>query len=154
MSFIELQSLILEDLKGKLDMQITALYPDLIVRNAKIYTLDETNQPVTAAAIKDGRILALGGNSLQDSAGPHTQLLDLGGRTVIPGIFDSHNHLLEVGTKLAHLRLDECRSPVEMMELVRERAKVTPPGQWIVGQGWNEEFFPGQEDLLLLRRST
>jgi len=126
-------------------MRITDLYPDLILHHATIYTLDETNRQVTAAAIKDGRILALGGDSLRDSAGPHTQLLDLHCRTVIPGIFDSHNHLLEVGTKLSHLRLDECRSPEEMMELVRARAQVTPPGKWIVGQGWNEEFLPGRQ---------
>jgi predicted amidohydrolase YtcJ len=62
-------------------------------------------------------------------------------RCVIPGIFDSHNHLLEVGTKLSQLRLDECRSPGEMMELVREKAKDTPEGEWIIGQGWNEGVF-------------
>ena len=60
---------------------------------------------------------------------------------VIPGIFDSHNHLMQVGVKLTRIRLDECRSPEEMMALVRERAKITPPGEWIVGEGWNENIF-------------
>ncbi|MEZ4558109.1 MAG: amidohydrolase family protein [Caldilineaceae bacterium] len=52
-------------------------------------------------------------------AGPHTEILDLGGRTALPGIFDSHNHLMQVGVKLTRIRLDECTSPAEMMELVR-----------------------------------
>ena len=88
-------------------------------------------------------------------AGPHTRLHDLGGKSVLPGIFDSHNHLMQVGVKLARIRLDECRSPEEMMELVRVRAQHTPPGQWIVGEGWNENIFdderlPTRWDLLSL----
>ena len=59
-------------------------------------------------------------------AGPHTQHINLAGRSAIPGIFDSHNHLLEVGAKLSAIRLDECQSPEEMMELVRQRAKSEP----------------------------
>jgi predicted amidohydrolase YtcJ len=50
---------------------------------------------------------------------------------------------MEVGAKLSQIRLDECGSPEEMMELVRQRAKDTPPGEWIVGQGWNEGNFSG-----------
>ena len=77
--------------------------------------------------------------------GSGTETIDLRGRTVIPGLFDSHAHLQEVGLKLSLIRLDECRSAEEMMELVRERARSTPPGEWIVGTGWNEgNFLTGQ----------
>jgi predicted amidohydrolase YtcJ len=93
-------------------------------------------------AVKDGRILAVGGDAeIQAMSGPNTRQVALNGRSVIPGIFDSHNHLMEVGTKLSQIRLDECQSPEEMMELVRQRAKETPAGEWIVGQGWNEGNF-------------
>jgi predicted amidohydrolase YtcJ len=118
------------------------LSPDLILLNGKIYTLDAEGTTAQAVAAKDGRIVAVGGDAaIQAMAGPNTRQLPLGGRAVIPGIFDSHNHLMEVGAKLSTIRLDECQSQEEMMELVRERAKDTPPGEWIVGQGWNEGNF-------------
>ena len=73
---------------------------------------------------------------MNNLAGEHTRRLDLHGHTVIPGLFGSHAHLLEVGLKLAAVRLDECQSPEEMMELVRGRAQETPSGTWIVGNEW------------------
>lgn len=121
-------------------MKIRDLFPDLILTNGRFYT--PTPDPVEAIAVKDGRFLALGSNSqIEDLAGEHTRRLDLQGQTVIPGLFDSHAHLQEVGVKLAAIRLDECQSPEEMMELVRVRAQETPPGTWIVGMGWNEGNF-------------
>ncbi len=124
-------------------MRIKDLSPDLILLNGKAYTLDDESTTAQAVAVKDGRILAVGGDAeISALAGPDTRQLALGGRAVIPGIFDSHNHFMEVGAKLSQIRLDECESPEEMMELVRQRAKDTPPGEWIVGQGWNEGNFP------------
>ena len=104
-------------------MQIQELAPDLILHNGRFYTLDPSNSVVDAVAIKDGRFLATGAAAaILPLAGAHTQVIDLQGRTVLPGIFDSHNHLLQVGVKLTRIRLDECTSPQEMMELVRARA--------------------------------
>ncbi len=127
-------------------MKIKDLSPDLILLNGQVSTLDAESTVAQAVAVKDGRILAVGGNAeIEGLAGPNTQRVALNGRTVIPGIFDSHNHLMEVGAKLSTIRLDECQSQEEMMELVRERARDTPPGEWIVGQGWNEgNFADGQ----------
>lgn len=119
------------------------LAPDLVLHGGQIYTLDAEGTIATALAAKDGRIVAIGDDGqVQALSSPSTQQLDLKGQAAIPGIFDSHNHLLEVGEKLAQIRLDECSSPEEMMALVRERARETPPGEWIVGQGWNEARFP------------
>jgi predicted amidohydrolase YtcJ len=123
-------------------MKTKHLSPDLILLNGRIYTLDAENTVAQAVAVKDGRMVAVGGDAeVEDLSGPDTLHLDLGGSTVIPGIFDGHNHLMEVGAKLSQIRLDECQSQEEMMELVRQRAQDTPPGEWIVGQGWNEGLF-------------
>ena len=133
-------------------MHIRDLSPDLILTNGRFHT-PHLPDPIQAAAIKDGRFLALGSNSqINNLAGDHSRRLDLHGHTVIPGLFDSHAHLLEVGLKLAAIRLDECQSPEEMMELVRQRAQNTPPGTWIVGMGWNEGNFkdgrlPNRHDI-------
>jgi predicted amidohydrolase YtcJ len=123
-------------------MQIKDLSPDLILSNGRFYTLDAKSTIAQAVAVKDGRVVAVGENAaVGDLAGPATRELDLNGRTVIPGIFDSHHHLMSVGAKLSTIRLDECRSADEMMELVRTQARVTPPGEWIIGQGFNEHNF-------------
>jgi predicted amidohydrolase YtcJ len=125
-------------------MKTKDLSPDLILLHGRIFTLDADSSIAQAMAVKDGRIVAVGSDAeIETLAGPNTRRLALGGRVVIPGIFDSHNHLMEVGAKLAMIRLDECQSPEEMMELVRQRAKDVPPGEWIVGQGWNEGNFAG-----------
>jgi predicted amidohydrolase YtcJ len=134
-------------------MQIQVLAPDQIWTNGRFHTLDAHNEIVQAVAIKGGRFLAVGQTSeIQKMAGEHTKQIDLNGRTVIPGFFDSHAHLLEVGLKLAAIRLDECQSPEEMMELVRKRAAEIPPGTWIIGMGWNEGNFkndrlPTRDDI-------
>ncbi len=126
-------------------MQIKDLSPDLVLVNGRIYTLDPQDTIAQAVAVKEGRLLAIGDNAeIENLVGLGTQRVNLEGRPVIPGFFDSHVHMLEVGAKLSMLRLDECRSAEEMMELVRERAQNTPPGEWIIGQGWNEANFGGQ----------
>ncbi len=123
-------------------MKMKDLSPDLVVLNSQIFTLDAEDTFAQAVAIKDGRFMAVGNDAeIERLAGPGTKRIELGGRSAIPGIFDSHIHMLEVGEKLSAIRLDECASPEEMMELVREQAKVTPPGTWIIGQGWNEGNF-------------
>ncbi len=120
-------------------MQIEDLSPDLVLHNGRIYTLDAHETVVQAMAVKGNRILAVGSDAeMERLTGPGMRRIDLGGRAAVPGLFDSHVHMLEVGTKRSWLRLDECRSPEEMMELVRARAETTPPGHWIIGQGWNE----------------
>lgn len=122
----------------------TDLSADLILLHGRIHTMDAANQIVEAVAIKDGRVVATGADAqIAALAGPRSERLDLAGRTAIPGLFDAHVHMMDVGLKLATIRLDECTSPEEMAELVRERARETPPGEWIVGQGWNEALFPG-----------
>ncbi|MCB9137346.1 MAG: amidohydrolase [Caldilineaceae bacterium] len=116
--------------------------PQSIFYNGNIYTLDSENSMVQALAVRDGRILATGADGeILRLAHDQTRLVDLRGHAVIPGIFDSHIHVLQIGVKLTRIRLDECRSPGEMAELVHARAQETPPGQWIIGEGWNEARF-------------
>jgi hypothetical protein len=123
-------------------MHMRDLAPDLILTGGRIYTQDAQDTVAQAVALKDGRFLAIGGDvEIAGLAGPTTRTLSLAHRAVIPGLFDSHVHMLESGAKLATIRLDECESPEEMAALVAERAKDTPPGAWIIGQGWNEGNF-------------
>lgn len=127
--------------------------PDLILHGGAIHTLWPDLPRCSALAAKDGRVVALGDDAaVLPLAGPRTELVDLAGRTAIPGINDAHNHMLELGLKLGRVGLDACASIDELVALVREAAARTPEGQWIVGEGWNESLFaegrlPSRHDL-------
>jgi predicted amidohydrolase YtcJ len=129
------------------------LAPDLIIYNAAIHTLHAALPTCSALACKAGRVVAIGSDAeVLALASPSTEQLDLAGRTVIPGINDAHNHMLELGLKLGRIGLDDCTSIAQMLERVRAAAEVSPPGTWIIGEGWNESYFaegrlPTRHDL-------
>lgn len=130
-----------------------SLAPDLILTNGNITTFAPEMPRCAALAAKDGRVVAIGDDaSIRDLAGDGTREIDLGGRVAFPGFNDAHNHQLEVGLKLGRIGLDDCRSIAEMVERVRAWAERAPPGQWIIGEGWNESLFeegrlPTRHDL-------
>jgi predicted amidohydrolase YtcJ len=113
--------------------------PDLIVTNARIYTVDANRPVVDAMAIRDGKVVATGPSRLVSALkGPSTRLLDLDGRTVIPGMTDAHAHLLGLGQALRVVDLTGTASYDEVVARVAERAKSAPPGAWVLGRGWDQ----------------
>ncbi len=113
---------------------------DLILHNGLIETVDEAHGEVQALAVRKGRILAVGSDEVIDAfRGPGTRVLDLQGRRAIPGFIEGHGHFPGVGEMLRNLDLTRTRNWSEVVELVRERARSLPPGQWIVGRGWHQE---------------
>jgi predicted amidohydrolase YtcJ len=126
---------------------------DLIVTNARIYTVDDTRPVVAAMAVRDGRI-AFTGSAREAMAlkGPSTRVLDAGGRTVIPGMVDAHAHLLGLGQSLQTVNLFGAKSYDEVIARVVARSKGVPAGQWILGRGWDQNqwgdtHFPTHEAL-------
>ena len=131
---------------------------DLILANARVYTLD-WGEPGTdgaiapdaprsdtgwhpdaeAVATKDGEIVFVG--STRDALelqGEATRVVDLAGATVIPGLVDSHTHVFGLGAKLDAVDLTGVTTEQEAVALVAERAKSVPDGEWIIGAGWDE----------------
>jgi predicted amidohydrolase YtcJ len=108
--------------------------PGLILHNANIHTMDPAQPSAQAAAISDGRFLAIGANSeILSLATGRTRKVDLGGKTVVPGFIDCHTHVASSG--LRHLKEVDCdlRSISEIQAAIRKRAAETPKGQWVVG---------------------
>ncbi|MFS8037513.1 amidohydrolase [Xanthobacter sp. AM11] len=121
-----------------------AVIADLILFNGKVTTLDRANPQASAVAVKDGRILLAGTDSAAMAhAGPHTQRIDAGGRRVIPGLIDSHMHIIRGGLNYnMELRWDGVRSLGQAMEMLKAQAAVTPPPQWVrVVGGFTEHQF-------------
>jgi len=114
--------------------------PDVVVLNARIYTLDPANRVVEALAIKHGRILALGDTAtIRALAGPGTVEYDLAGLTVVPGFYDSHNHMRATGLNFFAVDLSQATSVADVLQAIAARAAITPPGEWIVATSrWHE----------------
>ena len=118
--------------------------PDLIISNGKIATMAKEGEFVQAVAVKDGKIVAIGSNaSILKRKGPGTRLIDAHGGTVIPGLNDSHTHVIREGLNYnMELRWDGVKTLKRAMEMLREQAARTPEGAWVkVVGGWSEHQF-------------
>lgn len=118
--------------------------PDTVFFNGRITTLDRTKPEVEALAIKDGLIQSLGTNDeIMAAAGAKSQKIDLGGRRVIPGLNDSHTHLIRGGLNFnMELRWENVPSVADALRLLKEQAARTPAPQWVrVVGGWSEFQF-------------
>ena len=119
---------------------------DLILVNARVYTVDDNRPVVSAFAVKDGRILFAGSEvEVRALAGPATRVVDAGRATVIPGMVDAHAHLLNLGTSLRNVKLAGSKSYDEVIARVVERARTIKPGEWIEGRGWDQNLWPVKE---------
>ncbi|MBR0851578.1 amidohydrolase [Bradyrhizobium diazoefficiens] len=116
---------------------------DLIVTNAKIVTLDQASTIAQALAVRDGRIVAVGGNdAVEGLIGPATRRVDAGGRTIIPGLIDSHIHAVRAGlTYATEVNWIGAKTIPEAMERLRQAAKARPASFIIVAGGWSELQF-------------
>jgi len=117
---------------------------DVIAYNGKIATQNERRSIVEAAAIRDGKILAVGTDrEMMAWRGDQTQLINLNRRTAIPGLNDSHTHLIRGGLNYnLELRWDGVPSLADGLRMLREQARRTPSGQWVrVVGGWSEFQF-------------
>jgi predicted amidohydrolase YtcJ len=113
---------------------------DLILYSGKIITVDAKNTIAEAIAIRDGRILAVGKNAdvlkLKDA---HTRTVDLHGRTVTPGIIDSHSHPTSYGMKIFQPDLSQQKSLAEIIQTIGAKVQQSKPGEWITNSRiWNE----------------
>jgi len=112
---------------------------DLILINGTVYTVDETKPKVEAVGVKDGKIVAIGTNAeIKAYLGEGTEVIDLEGKTMTPGLIDSHAHFLGIGYKIMNLDLSNTKSYDEIVAMVEEAAKKAEPGEWILGRGWHQ----------------
>lgn len=115
---------------------------DLILYNGEIHTVDKRNSMVQALAIKDGRFIGVGADEEVKKLGDRTTtLIDLKGKTVIPGIVDSHNHIISAGMLLKGVMLFGAPNIKELQQRVAAKVAEAQPGEWIIGGGWIESQF-------------
>ena len=128
---------------------------DLVLTGGPVLTMNARDDVAEAVAVADDRIVAVGrAVDVEGLVGPGTEVVRLGGRPVVPGFIDPHNHFMLYGQWLAGV---DCKWPAnvrvaDILERVRARAAQTPPGEWIVGFGvedtaLEERRFPTRDEL-------
>jgi predicted amidohydrolase YtcJ len=112
---------------------------DLVVVNARVYTADDARPLADAFAVRDGRVTFVGSSrEARALAGSGTRVLDLAGRTVIPGMVDAHAHFSGLAQTLSSVDLMGVPSYPELIERVKARAATLPKGAWVEGRGWDQ----------------
>lgn len=113
---------------------------DLIVSNAKIWTVDPSMPQAQAVAVIGDRIVDVGTDAeIAEWRGPQTKVIDAKGRRVLPGFNDAHVHFLDGGRGLENIDLKNTTSQKEFAKLIAERAQRTPENEWILGGNWDDQ---------------
>jgi len=126
---------------------------DLVFKNGNIYTVNERQPKAAAIAVKGGRIVFVGSNrDAQRYIGDPTRVIDLNGKTMLPGMTDAHHHLSGVGFREMTLNLEGITTLQDFLTKVKRRVEEKHPGEWVTGRGWIETFwtppvFPTRGDL-------
>lgn len=122
---------------------ISQLKPDWVLHNGRLHTMDEEDSVFQAMAVRGEEIVAVGADEdILPLARHGTQLLDLRGRTILPGLTDSHIHVSQYGRALRQV---DCNTETqdETLARVAESASSSAPGTWILGHGWDQNRWGG-----------
>src|SRR5215469_8493358 len=127
-------------------------HADLLLLHGKVITMDPASPSAQAIVIAGERITWVGSDAeAQKLFSSVKNTIDLRGATVLPGIIDAHTHLFELGKSLLRLNLKDVATEEEAVARVRERVRSAPPGEWILGWGWDEgkwaAHYPDNEAL-------
>jgi len=124
----------------------TSATADMVIINAKVWTVDDTRPEAEAIAIAGERIVAVGlTTEVQTMLKPGGRTIDAQGRRVLPGFQDNHTHFINAGRELGELDLKDAATPEEFGRRLAEYAKTKKPGDWITGGNWDHDKFPGGE---------
>ncbi len=119
--------------------------PDLVLVNGTIYTVNENKPTAKALAISNGKITAIGRtDKILAGAGAGTRVVDLQGKTVVPGFIDAHGHLMGLGFSLQRLNFSGAKNYREVIDAVAAKAGSVPKGDWILGRGWDQNEWPSR----------
>jgi predicted amidohydrolase YtcJ len=119
--------------------------PDVIYTNGKFYTLDKNNTIVEAIAVREGKILATGKSSDLTDKYSSAKVIDLHGKTVVPGFIDAEGNLMEFSRNLNFVDLRGTKTLAEIVQKVTDKVKASKDGDWIGGFGWDDLGLPPEE---------
>lgn len=122
------------------------LMADMVLLNGKIFTVDAAQPWAQAAAIRDGRFVAVGKDEeIKKLVGRETEVIDLGGQLALPGFNDAHLHFTNGGLYLLGIDLRPARDEKEFARIVKDYICKVPKGEWVTGGNWDHESWPSKK---------
>jgi len=125
-------------------------HADMVIHNGTIYTMDDYNPIAQNVVIKDGKIIDVGTkNNYNKYIGPNTDVLDLSGSTMIPGLIEGHGHFMGLGRAKMRLDLSQVENYDELINIVEDAVNKAAPGEWILGRGWHQSKWAPSPDIVV-----
>ena len=118
-------------------------HADLVFHGGPVFTADTVRSRAHAVAVSGGRIVAVGGDEVRDLIGPRTEVVDLGGRLLVPGFQDAHVHPVWGGLDMLRCDLAEYGDAPQYLDAIGRYVAAHPDDEWILGGGWQMSAFPG-----------
>ena len=123
---------------------------DMIIYNGKIYTMNDLMPITEAVAINNGKIIALGKyKELDRLISPNTQIINLSGAMMTPGIIEGHGHFYGLGLAEMQLDLSTTESYLDLIDMVSDAVDKASPGDWILGRGWHQSKWSDNRDSFI-----
>lgn len=123
---------------------------DLVIYQGQIYTVNPQMPQVEAVAVRGEKIIFAGKkDQVEKFVGEQTEIIDLEGKTMIPGFIESHGHLLGLGQFKRNLDLTGVKNYEELVEMVESAVAKAEPGEWILGRGWHQSKWVPQPDVMV-----
>ena len=128
------------------DAASRAVGADVIIRNARIYTVDARQPVAEAIAITGDRIARVGSEAqVMPLQGSRTRVIDANHAAIVPGLHDAHGHFVELGANLSNLDFRGTTSYQQILDMVRRRVATARAGEWIVGRSWDQNDWPAKQ---------
>jgi predicted amidohydrolase YtcJ len=129
--------------------------PDLVLLSGKILTMDCRSTVAEAVAIRDGKILAVGTTAaIKPLVGPQTRVMDLAGKSVVPGLIDTPAHFRAAGLGGYVVNLSPARTDARALEIIKAFVATKKPGEWIITGGWHPPSQLAEKRYLIRQEST
>jgi predicted amidohydrolase YtcJ len=122
---------------------------NIIFKNGTIYTANDSQPTAKLVAVTNGLISYVGDDESAITTNSSTQIIDLEGQTLTPGLIEGHGHILGIGYNEMNINLLDVKNYQELLDLVIEAVSKAEPGQWIVGRGWHQSKWIPQPKLLV-----
>jgi predicted amidohydrolase YtcJ len=123
---------------------------DMIIHNGTIYTMNDLMPITESVAVSNGKIIALGKyNDLDRLITPRTQIINLDGAMMTPGLIEGHGHFYGLGLAEMQLDLSSTESYEELIDMVSDAVKKARPGEWILGRGWHQSKWSDNKDSFI-----
>src|SRR5215475_3116334 len=120
--------------------------PDVVLVGGDVWTMDPAHPRAQAVAWRGDQVVAVGDDAaVRTLAGPATRVIDLHGRSATPGLVDAHCHLYGLGTDLENVSVRGLDSEAATVAMMADAAKTRPASQWLLGRGWDQNRWPGQQ---------